>query len=398
MEGEKLSKIKKTTLIILLIIFVVILLIILLMVSYRNSNFSGEDEYQKNRHENDNAKMPIYTTIYFNDIDFRFFMNDFKGKMNNLIKSHFKNNHKTRQEILDTYEIKEEDEDEKSMDNLDKLWNRFHVKNPPILLVKYNSDKKRVTIIKDHRYFGGLFFLKMGGEITDSKPVTIYNEQYTPILSELLMLRFGLFWYTKNNKSKITMNPKNKIERVNFSLNFNSVKTDFKVRKQTIVMVEILKLVSNSLTINEKNLNVLTPIAFESTTKNYNNVGGIFTKYENKDTYKTYENKLKDNKYQAIATNNLQKIMSKGKDARNSIDVVFTCGCLVPNDKNNNKSSIIKSSMTSYLSVAHYPIYIVAMTMGDKCFVTITIMTENISLKKLENEIYFNKNISKIDI
>ena len=298
-------------------------------------------------------------------------------------------------------QMEEENDEVKGINDLNELWNKFNYENPPILAIKYNLNKKRITIIKDHRYFGGLFFLKMGGEITDSHPVTIYNEQYTPIISELLMLRFSAFWFTRSNNSKILMSPSKTIKRVNFMLHFNNIRTDEKVRKQTIVMLEILKLVSNSLDKNlrkDGKLNLLIPVAFESTTKNYNNVGGIFVEYNNKDTYKSYENKLINNKYHAVATNNLQKIMSKGKSARNSIDVVFTCGCLVSNDKNNNKSDIIKSSTTSYLSVAHYPIYIVAMTMDGKCFVTMTIMTDNISYEKLEEEIYKNKNITYLDL
>ena len=46
--------------------------------------------------------------------------------------------------------------------------------------------------------------------------------------------------------------------------------------------------------------------------------------------------------------------------------------------------SYIQSSYTTYLSVAHYPIYIVSFTIGDKAYVTITNMSKDVDIKKLK--------------
>lgn len=385
----------------IVVIFILTCLLILLiiigtLIYMRNNNYSGEDEYQNTRLKN-MAKMHIFTTIYINDdINILEYIFNMEKTVNTVIESHFHNIENSKKLILDNYRIEEEDPIESSIDNLNLLWIEINSKNPPVLLIKYNIEKRRITTLKDHRFFGGLFFLKMGGAFTNTKPITIYKEQYTPILSELLILNFGIFWSKKyfESNSKILISPSNTIKRINFVLSYTNIKvpeSKIKIRKQTLVMIEILSLLSKSLNTVDKSLKLLIPVAFESSYKNYNNVGGIFVNYDSKDTHQSFQKKLLSNKYQAVATNNLQHILPKGKQARQSTDIVFTLGFL----KSDDDSNIISNSITSYLSVGHYPIYIVSITLNKITYTTITIMTDQIDINKMKESIGANPNISK---
>ena len=339
------------------------------------TQYSGEDAYQNSR-KDENAKMHIYTTIYLNDVEnMNLFILEHKKGIDELINNHFKHNPESRDYILKVYKIKEENQD---TDDFNLLWEKISETNPEILEIHYNITKKRITLVKDHRYFGGLFFLKLGAQFTDTHPVTIYKEYYFPFISELLIGKFAIDYYTKRKKSQITFNPETAIINRNY-FNFETVKKEG-IRTQTLVMLKILETLSLGLDSKIEYLNLLIPVAFESTKKNYNNVGGIFIQYDIGESPESFEKKLMNVKYQAVATNNLQRIMNGGKKARQSIDVVFTCGCLVSNDKD-NESNLVNKTITSYLSVAHYPIYILAMTINNKCHVTITSMTSDLNLK-----------------
>ena len=360
---------------IILIIIILFVALLIVMIVSRNNNYSGEDIYQNNRLIKNKINIHIYTTFYTNESNFL----NLKNNIEEVINEHFKNNIEKRDYIIKNYKIEEESEEENNISNHEILWLKIKDLNPPILYIKYNTNRKRITILKDHRYFGGLFFLKLGGKITNTKPVTIYKEQYTPFLSELLILKFGIFWLT--NKPKNSLKISNNIKRISFSYNYLEDSKKFpKVRKHTILCNTLLK-------IFDKNISVLLPVAFESTSKNYNNVGCIFVEYNKDDTPEILENKISSNKYQAIATNNLQKIISKGKKVRNSIDLVLTMGYLVGEYNN------IKYSATSYLSIADYPIYIVSMTIENINYTTITLMTEDIDYDLLINKINENENI-----
>lgn len=384
-----------------IIIFIIILLLIIFitifsMIYVRNNNYSGEDEYQKNRLK-EGAHLHIYTTININPtIDFNNYIKFISEKIPLGIEDHFKNNNSLKNLILNNYIIEEEDFIEKLIVSTEDLWYEINKKNTKILHIKFNIERKRITILKDHRYFGGLFFLKIGGLLTNTKPVTIYNESYTPILSELLILYFGSDWMIRSftQNSKIYVNPSINIKRINFKINFMNIPNNNKIRKQTLIMVEILNLLCNSLNIKNKKFNLLIPIAFESTSKNCNNVGGIFCQYKLSDTPKIFEKKLLSKKYHAVATNNLQKIISKGKKARNSIDIVFTLGCLI--SPTLESPTFIDNIMTSYLSVGDYPIYILSMTINHINFTTITIMTENINYESLKQNVYNNNFLTLI--
>jgi hypothetical protein len=363
--------------------------------------FSGEDVYQEDRRE-DLSDSNIYTTIYLKDDleqSFSQTLVDYKSQLTRLIRMNLEGRE------LEWNFIRESDEEESKL-KLSELWELLKVarvdtesktltKSSDIFTAKYSPKLRRITFIKDHRYFGGLFFLKMAAILGGGEPVSIHRDSYRPVVTELLMARFAFYWLTCRPASLRVVESRRDIKRVAFTLDYSEISSrNRESRKQTVVMLEILSPVINST--GKESLNVLIPVAFECDDGNYNNVGAIVLDYEKDDTYTSLESKLKRNKYQAEATHGLQRILNKGKEARNSMDVVLSTGCVT-----SDHDSSVKKSYTSYLNVAHYPIYILSMsTIGKVCHahVTVTIMTEDICLETLLSILRRNESVRDVEL
>jgi hypothetical protein len=345
---------------------------------FYNNNYSAEDEYQKSIFE-EGAKQHIYSTTYVNN------KNNYDNTLYRLnrvviksITNNFRYNTKICDKILQNYKIEKENKEQIMMNN-EELWTDISKNNPSEFNVIFNNEKKRLTFVIDHQYFGGLYFLKLFGNIINCVPITIYKEKYVPIMSELSIIKFFYFWITKKNNKRLEM--KNEIDRIGFIFNYNKI--DEKVRRQTLIFYNLLKNIYNGIERKDKDfLRVLITVGYETDRKTLNNVGGVFIDFYRDMKIEELEKILMKNKYQAHATNLLQKYINKGKYVRNDIDIVLTSGYLL--SETNEDMSYIQSSYTTYLSVAHYPIYIVSFTIGDKAYVTITNMSKDVDIKKIK--------------
>lgn len=332
-------------------------------------NYSGEDEYQKDRVK-EGVKQHIYSTIYFDNIEF--IVNNFIRLMNELFVDYFQYNPEMLIKMKLDLSLDKETKNQSKIENDYELWKTINANKPFVAI--YNLERKRVTLLKDHRYFGGLFFMKLGCKLLNYKLVTIYKESYYPLYTEKCILYFCKYWFLQkpdfsNNMIPFVTCPED-IQRKTYELNFKKYK--IKVRKQTQVFYEILKPIYDIIApIIKRSLRILIPVAFESSRQSFNNVGGIFIDFAN-DTIYELEQKIADNKYQAHATNILQKFINSGKTARSDVDIVFSAGYI---ESNGNDFAQFTNVNVSYLSIAHYPIYILSSTSNNKCFVTVTSMT-----------------------
>ena len=383
----------------LIILIVLIIVILLIMVALRiwkkwtkKGTFCGEDKYQSTR-KTDTTDTNIYTTISYakqfeyRDDDFRQYVLKCENEARELIKKYF--GYHTDMNIDKRVKFVPETLDEEMfvysecdgvlISPASKLWNIYRdTKSEYIMEMHYSIKHKRITFLKDHRYLGGVFFMQLAGAITDKHPITVYKEQYTPFLSELLIVKFASFWMSRQSRPRLKIG--SSIKRIGFILNYTSISKQKYIRKQTVVMQQLLSMVINSTT--KKTVDVMIPVAFDTTPDNFNNVGAIIIDYKTIDGYKSLQDKLISNKYQAVTTNNIQKIMDKGQYVRSTVDIVLTAGCLTSNDAN-NLGIIGDTSFTSFTNIAHYPIYILSMSIEDKSYVTITVMTDDVDMNKL---------------
>lgn len=355
---------------------------------FYNNNYSAEDEYQKSRYD-EGVKQHVYCTTYFDKDNYKNILNKLNKVIVKSIDENFKyNNDDIRNKILNNYKIETENKEQIIMNN-EELWNDISKNNSSEFSALYNNEKNRLSIAVDHRYFGGLYFLKLFGNVINCVPITIYKEKYVPIISELSIIKFFYFWITKKNNKRLEM--KNEIDRIAFSFNYNKI--DEKVRRQTVIFYNLLKNIYNGIERKDKDfLRVLITVGYETDRKTLNNVGGVFIDFYRDMKIEELEKILMKNKYQAHATNLLQKYINKGKYVRNDIDIILTSGYLF--SETDEDMSYIQSSYTTYLSVAHYPIYIVSFTIGNKAYITITNMSKDVDIKKIKD----NMNENMVDV
>jgi hypothetical protein len=371
-------------------IFIPLLFISTFVYFWYKSNYSGEDEYQNSRSK-EGIKPYVFCTTYF-DNENKY--ENIKYKLDCIIKKsiieNYKYNDNMKKYIIGRYKIENETGEQLTMNN-EQLWENMYTNELPELKMILNDDKKRISIAVDHRYFGGLYFLKLFGDIINCKPIKVYKESYIPFVSEFTILKMLYFWITKKPNEPLKM--KNDINRLVFSYNYNNDINEQKVRRQTIIFYNILKSVFNGIKRNDKDfLRVMITVGYESTRKTYNNVGALFIDFYRDTTPEKLEIMLFNNKYQAHATNLLQKYINNGKYVRNDIDIVLTSGLLY--SESNENMSYINSIYTTYLSIAHYPIYIVSFTIGETAYVTITNMSSDVNIEEIKKGM--NKNIYNI--
>jgi hypothetical protein len=355
-----------------------------------SSNYSGEDEYQNSRSK-EGIKPYVFCTTY---IDNENKYENIKYKIDGIIKKsiieYYKYNDNMKNYIMERYKIEEETGQQLTMNN-EQLWENIYKNELLELKITFNDEQRRFSFAFDHRYFGGLYFLKLFGSMIEFKPINVYKESYMPVMSEISILKMLYFWITKKSNNKLRM--KNDIDRLVFSYNYTNDINEKKVRRQTVVFYNILKKIFNGIERTDKDfLRVMITAAYESTRKTFNNVGILFIDFYRDMTIEQLEKMLLNNKYQAHATNLIQQYINNGKYVRNDIDIVLTSGFLYSELNENN--SYIKSSYTTYLSIAHYPIYIVSITVGETSYVTITNMSEDVNIEKIKQNL--NENMYNI--
>lgn len=306
-------------------------------------NFCGEDEYQKSRMT---EKLPY---IY--------------GKLT--VAKQIEN---VNERVRNTYDEYFSKKDEKAI----KYDTSVHISDSKDHLMEksfemYINDNEHVFYL-DHRYFSGLFFLLLGKNLYDIKPLNVMKEIYIPFLTEFYIIKFFIYMYFFSQPSKENLEmieDKNDIRRE--SLNFNIRDLDYNAKKKYKVLYHILSHIRRKLSL-KRPLKVLIPVAFEATEERYNNVGAIFCYFDG--DMKKFIQEVETNKYQANASNILQRFTNSGKKTRNLVDVVLSCGCF------EGGSDIVKEHFVTYENIADYPIYCLTVTYDDEVKSTITWMNK----------------------
>ena len=306
-------------------------------------NFCGEDEYQKSREIDKlpyiNAKITI------------------KNKIDNI-----------NDKIRATYEEYFSKKDEKAI----KYETSVHISDSNEYLMKKSFEvyvnETNYLLYLDHRYFSGLFFMILGKNLFNIKPLNVMKEIYIPFVSEYYIIKFLIFmyWFSKNTGENLEMvNHKDDIRRETFNFNVITLNYDNKVKRKYRVLYHILSHIRSKLSLNRP-LKILIPVAFEATEERYNNVGAIFCHFDG--NLDNLINEIENNKYQAHVSNIIQRFSNSGKKARNLVDVVLSCGCF------EGGSDIIEDNYVTYENIADYPVYCLAVTYDNEVKSTITWM------------------------
>ena len=317
---------------------------------YVYKNYCGEDEYQKSRRF---ETLPyIYAKISYNSIS---------NHLHDIVKSTFKEYFDSSDQKAITYDesthICENDNDNDNNHLKEKSFEAYH-----------NTCNKEITFYLDHRYFSGLFFMILAKQLFNIKPLNVMKETYTPFVTEYYIVKFLIYMYffQKNNDSIEMIQSKNEMKRENYHFSIKEIEF-LKGSRKYRVIYKILNHVYLKLNIKRK-LRVMISIAFESSKERYNNVGAIFCFFDG-----NFDNMVKEierNKYQAIASNILQRFSNNGKKARNLVDVVLSCGCFEGGSKN------INDFYVTYENIADYPVYCISTTYDDDVKCTITWMNK----------------------
>ena len=377
----------------ILLLFILLLFIIIICCYYNfihSTNYSGEDQFHVER-VNKGVHRHIYTSIYLHDhVDIDQYYLKFCFEFKCLMNDHFKHNHKVLNMLNDELIIeKENDLDEKR--EITALWESILKNKPSNIYILLGKSRRRLTLVKDHRYFGGLFFLRLTGVLTNTKPVQIYKESYTPIVSEYTLAKLAYYYYNKQNLNvKLKINDNDKIDRLSFMFHFDEIKEN--VRKQTVVLYYLLILVSKGVdfkALKRNFLRVLIPVAFETKKECCNSVGGIFTEFNPTMSIKDFENMLISRKDHAHASNFAQKFLNKGQSARSEVDIVLSSGLVVSENWKTERrdETVLKSSTSSFMSSSVYPVYIVSLGVDNVSAVTISSMSDDINMDIVRNSL-----------
>lgn len=306
-------------------------------------NYCGEDEYQKSRQIN---SLPyIYSTITYNTVT---------DDLHSAVR-------KTYSEYFDSSDNKAITYDESTHIAVDGN----HLKEKSFELY-HDKDNRKLTFYLDHRYFSGLFFMILGKNLFNVKPLNVMEEIYVPFLTEYHVLRFMYFMYFFASEEVTTKMITSVSDMRREKLNFNIRNTKYPNEKRKYrVIYNILNHVYTKLGTG-KTLKVLIPVAFEASRERYNNVGAIFCHFDG--NFRNMVTEIENNKYHAIASNILQRFSNKGKSARKLVDVVLSCGCFEGGE------DYIDEFHVTYENIADYPIYCIATTYDDEVKTTITWM------------------------
>lgn len=314
---------------------------------YIFKNFCGEDEYQKSRMTN--TPPYIYGEIVYK------YCNDLSQSIRNTYNEYFTVKPITFENSVHI---------SNSSNHLKKLSLEIYtsVENEKS---SENTIKKHILYL-DHRYFSGLFFMLLGKNLYNLKPLNIMKEIYIPFVTEWYIIKFLFYMLFYINDDKLEfVEKKEDIRRERFFFDVDEINMNGKRKYK--VFYHILSYIYSKININRK-MKVLIPVAFEASKERYNNVGCIFIYFDG--NFNNMVEQLENNKYHAIATNTLQRFMNSGKKARSFVDVVLSCGCFEGGSDN------IQDFYITYENIADYPIYCLSTTFDSKVKSTITWMNK----------------------
>lgn len=321
-------------------------------VNTKNINISNNNENNTNIKNNDgNTKN-----------------NDVNNNDHNANEKNENNNENNGINNVNENDVNTKEENNVDVSNIYSLWKYYELNHD----LKDVNVIDKVTIIRDPRYVDSSVFY----ELLNTKNYDLVEPYYLPIYSEIYILYFSTGWYSRSNQPIIRMGDNIKITNFKYRID-NNIQINKNIRLKTYLIHDIL------LLLNQEKLNIYFPSSYKQNNDKVE-IGGIFISY-NQDTVRSFENKLINNEYQIITTNNISKITDPNvSPGRNCIDVVFTWDKIDSDDVDN--------IITSFTEIPHYPIFISVVENNNELYVTITIMTENIKNLDLNN-----KNITEIN-
>lgn len=246
-------------------------------------------------------------------------------------------------------------------------------------------EPNKVFGVMNHVYLGGSFFIKMGRALLGGVGPNL-KLQLPPYVREYYTCKFlanyGLTFKNSGKPCKIISNPKD-IKRVSYQFDIQQLQSTepYKCSKSNIVVIHnVLTEVCTHL--SKDVVKAYLTFGFEHDEIMHNNVGIMFLDFHKGMTPEQLSAQIAQDKYQVVATNNLMNfIPSGGKHSRHSVDIVFTIAYL-------KKCQQATNSIKVYFShVADYPIYLFAFTQDNVCYVTTTVMTEDLNYKQLVDSV-----------
>ncbi len=381
---------------------IVILIAIFVMYETRKINMSsyevnggltfGEDLYQKSlKDSGENVTSNIYCVLSFNVSEEKFQIDILPILIVETVKhthDFFKDYPSIYSRLLaNEYRIVDQAVD----DDVYYHWRNKENDDIQILKLLYSFSQRKIMMIMDHVYIGGYWFMMWGTKALLGDVVKAFSLDYKPVLTELISLRFIFQWYLPNYINGDTQMKQVKsnrdISRVGFKLNipelFQMYNSDKTVKTKIIIAYGILNKLRPYLKI-DRDINILMPVAFESNSQGFNNVGAVLTYYKQNENVSDFSARIMHRGYHAMATNHLMQIVNKGKEARQKIDIIMTIGFV--KDIKLIKPDEMEMVEVSYNDVSHYSIYCATFTTFDTAHVSITIMTTELDVDSMRKD------------
>lgn len=243
-------------------------------------------------------------------------------------------------------------------------------KDNSICIIYYDDN----TIISkfDHIYLGASFFQDFGKILYRAECDYIRYPPDFPIL-DISVARFGLkYLYEKirgPDENYVPIRKSNTTLRRHFyTLNTPSLK-----KKGIVTNICIIyRIFQNILTrTNRTELKAYLTYGFKNTEYICNNIGIVFVDFTKDMSLSDFNDYILSNKYQIVATNYFMQIVDKGKEARNSVDVVLSLGYFKSHIGDN-----IEDFGCTFGSIPDYAIYCCSSSINNKTYVCITLNTD----------------------
>ena len=339
---------------------------------------NGEDKYHKDINlRKKSSRIISWTSYKLSDSDWDIHIKNFTTKVIKLVKDN----------INSMQEVNEKNIVYKKKKNEVKS---YKIENDKPICIWINKKIKTIRTVFDHEYCGGYFFIQYAALLSNGEPAalpTVPIKIPFMVETELLKLLYKKPYEPKYEKYKL-VSECDKINRLTFSLN-----TDDKITGISTRVWILWKIVTYIMKVdkNREGLDIMMPIAFNKLEHIYNNIGVIFIKYKRGDTIETLSKEVEEKRGMLLASNYYLRTShigaSQGKKLRNNVDIVFTSAYV----KNSNVSYI--KHVTTYNQIADYAIYCFTATVNKNISVTLTLNTQELSVKNLLEEIPDSKPI-----
>lgn len=336
---------------IILVIVTIVIYCILLRIIPRKS---GEDLYQYNKNNTQRTGSFVYSYVRYHTPFDPQILRDLTEYYNNYAESYLPHEVVPKALVIPT------------PDNIPFLTSLRTLKSQDSIFVVCHGTHT-ILVALDHVYLGASFFHEVGRIMAQG--TCAYGSEDPPgfPLLDLCVARFLGHWLLRDSGDYVPVAKSDKFLRrhfYSFATIGNPAIGDATIYSMYTVLGNILQRT------NRYELRSYITYGFRHTKEIRNNIGIIFCTFTKDMTLAEFNDYILGNKYQIVATNYFMQILDKGKEVRNSVDLVMSLGSITTNHNN-----ILDISCT-FGSIPDYPIYCCLVSINDITHVSITLNTD----------------------